>query len=104
MGSDAELRSQGNEGDADYEIPSTAPWWLQRFEAVCAVVIVANTITMGVQSDFDMLEATGSDEKSAKNTLRVLEICFLSFYTIEIIVKLFILQTEFFRGPDWRWN
>eukprot|EP00928_Gymnodinium_smaydae_P020814 TRINITY_DN18047_c0_g1_i1.p1 TRINITY_DN18047_c0_g1~~TRINITY_DN18047_c0_g1_i1.p1 ORF type:complete len:625 (+),score=91.54 TRINITY_DN18047_c0_g1_i1:58-1932(+) len=81
------------------------------FEITCSLVIVANTIVMGVISQFEMETAlerlhSGIEHYTYVNRgwYFLIEGFFLSFYTVELIVKILVFRKQFIHGRDRYWN
>jgi len=77
------------------------------FEATCAVVICANTVTIGITFQHSIAAALDPDHATSSlmdSLLSVMTICFLGFYSIEAGFKVVAFGASYFCGPDWHWN
>eukprot|EP00928_Gymnodinium_smaydae_P024663 TRINITY_DN19893_c0_g3_i1.p1 TRINITY_DN19893_c0_g3~~TRINITY_DN19893_c0_g3_i1.p1 ORF type:complete len:737 (-),score=90.19 TRINITY_DN19893_c0_g3_i1:36-1925(-) len=77
--------------DTDYEGLTLLSW----LEPMVAIVIIVNSISIGISLDF-----------APESPLwRVLEIAFTSFFVLELILKCYVFGiAEYFVGMDWKWN
>lgn len=66
----------------------------RKFEIAVMVLIVINAITLGLETDTGIMDKAGP-------FLIILDKIVLGIFTIELLVKIFVYRTDFFRDP-WR--
>lgn len=75
--------------------PVPEGWRLFLLEHLPPMVICANAVVLGLQADIERKSMVWD----------VLEVVFLAFYVLELLLKLrFLGWFRFLRGQDWRWN
>mmetsp|Transcript_43152 Transcript_43152/g.99433 ORF Transcript_43152/g.99433 Transcript_43152/m.99433 type:complete len:623 (-) Transcript_43152:44-1912(-) len=70
------------------------------FECLCMGIIFLNLIVSIYSTDLTMREL--SDDPS--RFLFILDLCFLSFYTFEVVLRVYVHRMFFFFSHDWVWN
>eukprot|EP00443_Scrippsiella_acuminata_P101835 CAMPEP_0115603630 /NCGR_PEP_ID=MMETSP0272-20121206/16523_1 /TAXON_ID=71861 /ORGANISM="Scrippsiella trochoidea, Strain CCMP3099" /LENGTH=487 /DNA_ID=CAMNT_0003039151 /DNA_START=174 /DNA_END=1634 /DNA_ORIENTATION=+ len=72
-----------------------------RFDYVSGLLVFANAITLGVQTDF---MARHVDLDVVPLFFRILELFFCAVFTGEILLRIYVYRGYFFQMADWRWN
>lgn len=70
------------------------------FESTCQVVILANTITLALSTEY-YVDHPESDKHDVYDSF---EVAFLVFYTLEILLRIVVLRVQFFIGSENGWN
>lgn len=70
------------------------------FEGLCAIVIFLNAISMVYMTNHE-ISHIGDDPTSF---MVGAELGFLAFYTLELILKMWVHGLYFFLNADWKWN
>jgi Ca2+-binding EF-hand superfamily protein len=87
--------------------------WLRKvitdpiFEWVCAVVIITNAVTIGITAEDSIQWAVkypGRPFDNMRPVIVIMNRMYLSFYLIELLLKLWVWRCEFFIGKNARWN
>jgi len=71
------------------------------FDYVSGLLVFANAITLGVQTDF---MARHVDLDVVPLFFRILELFFCAVFTGEILLRIYVYRGYFFQMADWRWN
>jgi len=71
-----------------------------RFESLCGLVIVLNSISIGYGSDY----AISHINQPANDFILYSELFFVIFYSLEIVLKISVHRLFFLFGSEWRWN
>jgi len=78
------------------------------FARVCAAVIIANTVYVGVITEYSiehaLLNMGSSVGPEESHVSRVVEGGFFVFYSLELILKLWVWKLHFFTAADGYWN
>lgn len=76
--------------------------WIRsaKFDYLCGVVICLNAISMGISANHSINHLHSPELP----LFEYLEIAFLTFYIIEIILRSVALGRDYFFGVDWKWN
>lgn len=74
--------------------------YARSFEALCTLIITLNSVFAGYRADFDV-ENPG--EKLTPFIVSV-EWALLVFYTVEVLMKIFVHRFHFFTNCAWKWN
>lgn len=74
------------------------------FDMMCAVVIIVNSVFIGYQSQYAMDNAHRPSKEQKNDFIDGVEVFFLVFYTLELILRLLVWRLNFFYNEDWRWN
>eukprot|EP00416_Gambierdiscus_australes_P024676 CAMPEP_0171067680 /NCGR_PEP_ID=MMETSP0766_2-20121228/8135_1 /TAXON_ID=439317 /ORGANISM="Gambierdiscus australes, Strain CAWD 149" /LENGTH=448 /DNA_ID=CAMNT_0011523937 /DNA_START=58 /DNA_END=1404 /DNA_ORIENTATION=- len=87
--------------------------WLQKvfngnaFALVSACVIACNTVAMGYSTNESIawqIKHVGGEEMITPDWLRYAGYGFIFFYTLELLLKLYVFRCKFFRNENWQWN
>mmetsp|Transcript_138944 Transcript_138944/g.245223 ORF Transcript_138944/g.245223 Transcript_138944/m.245223 type:complete len:753 (-) Transcript_138944:36-2294(-) len=70
------------------------------FEALCAIIILANSICLGYSSDYAMHNL----QAPSTQTMDSLELAFTIFYSLELVLRVVVLHWCFIFTDDWKWN
>jgi len=70
------------------------------FERMLAGVIVLNAVFMGIVLD----ENIKNPQDNTTQFIKVVEVAFLVFYGLELVVKLMVHRLYFFVNDEWAWN
>ena len=88
---------QSRKDRASYKIVKSVPFSIMSY---CA--IIANSLFIGVSMQLQMANVrTGSPMQDWPN---VVEICFVVFFTFELVCKVIAEDVYIFFGSDWHWN
>jgi len=72
----------------------------QWFESLCGVVIVLNSVSIGYSSEY----AIHHLDEPTNPFIYVSELFFVTFYSLEVLLKLAAHRCWYISGDDWRWN
>jgi len=76
-----------------------------RFEILCMTVVILNLCVSLVQNEMKLVASLEDWENlDYLNWFEMLQVGFLSFYTFEMVLKLWIYKCDYFRGKEGRWN
>merc|ERR1712136_500319 len=76
-----------------------------RFEILCMTVVIVNLCVSLVQNEMKLVASLEDWENlDYLNWFEMLQMGFLSFYTFEMVLKLWIYKCDYFRGKEGRWN
>ena len=79
----------------------------QVFQHTCTLAIAINSILIWFSTDADFEGIwTPTDEEGTRDASDFLyaESAFVLFYTVELMLKVFVHRLYFFLGEDWAWN
>jgi hypothetical protein len=90
-------------------------YWLRRaiesaaFDLLCAIIIVFNAITIAISAENAISWAvdnpgTEKPRDSMSTMITYLNKFYISFYIVELCLKLWVWRKTFFLGPDAKWN
>lgn len=71
------------------------------FDYLCAAMILANCVSIGLETDY---AASNPHEDERKSIYGKLQIAFTLFFFVELVLKIAASRLRFFISPDWRWN
>ena len=83
------------------------------FQALIASLIILNAIFIGVTSDMSMQRSLDSYKTQGPSGYAdiampewavVMDVVFNLTFMIELVLRIIVLESRFFVGPDWRWN
>mmetsp|Transcript_1038 Transcript_1038/g.1646 ORF Transcript_1038/g.1646 Transcript_1038/m.1646 type:complete len:567 (+) Transcript_1038:27-1727(+) len=75
------------------------------FNALCTLVIVANTIVMGYESDVKIRAVMQNPPDSVPQWLSFVRVAFTIFYCCELLFRIVALRSWFFaHKEEWIWN
>jgi len=81
------------------------------FQTLCTLAIVANTIYLGFITDIQLTSTArkvggGSPgmSDSQSRAICILDILFVAWFTLELVVRVWAKKMEFFVGNGWKWN
>jgi len=74
------------------------------FIYVVALAILVNTVMIGLEVDSSMRRVLADPQKEKADIFVISNFFFSTFFLVEILVRLFALQSAFFLGDDWQWN
>jgi len=77
------------------------------FEGICATVIIANAITIGIAAHYSIVQAIDTSYQTPlamQRFLNVVGYVFVTFYTSEAMLKIFVFRLRYFVGTEWKWN
>jgi len=69
------------------------------FEALCGMMIIASMIVIGVETD-----VMARHPSESHRGYSIAHMCFNVFFTIELIMRIMVDGTQFFKNRQWRWN
>jgi len=75
----------------------------RKFNIMCALFVATNCAFLIYASDYEM-DQYQANLFSSNSVLRSIEIGFMSFYTIELVLRLIVHGMYFFQCPDAAWN
>lgn len=70
------------------------------FDALCGLVVIVNACTIGFSVNYSMTNL-GESELAYLHTL---EIAFIFFYCVEVLLRGYVSRWNYIFGEDWRWN
>lgn len=94
LGSDAHLGQFLNEHEPSLRDRAQSLVEHPRFDQIVVVLIVANAIVLGLETSADMTTRFGG-------VLRILDHSALLFFVAELLLRVFVYRSRFFRDP-WR--
>jgi len=99
-------RSHSSVSTSDYPI---LHWMINHWvcDMVCSFVIALNAATIGISLNDAIawqMAHVGEAEKAVSDEIRFMGYFFITFYTIELSVKLCVYGKRFFRNENWLWN
>jgi hypothetical protein len=76
------------------------------FQGLCATVITANAIIMGIEININITNALASPthRATAPEWSQPLNRAFTFFFAAELLLRMVALRLHFLFGTDWRWN
>eukprot|EP00929_Paragymnodinium_shiwhaense_P058697 TRINITY_DN29409_c0_g1_i2.p1 TRINITY_DN29409_c0_g1~~TRINITY_DN29409_c0_g1_i2.p1 ORF type:complete len:646 (+),score=111.15 TRINITY_DN29409_c0_g1_i2:201-2138(+) len=75
------------------------------FKAFCMVIIVANTLYIGVQADQEVKNTfRRAAGEHIEEVSHVPEAVFVIWFTLELLIRIAADRVHYFQGEDWRWN
>jgi len=79
-------------------------WYLKYFEILCVTVILVNCGLLWHMTDEEMDGVTKTGDYSPEDWTSVMEVGFLIWYCVEILIKLYFQRAYFFFSDDAWWN
>jgi len=76
----------------------------QRFEILCMVVVALNLVASFVQIEVKVVGSQVHRAADFAEYFEIVEVSFLTFYIVEMTMKLWIYNYNFFKGKDAYWN
>lgn len=73
-----------------------------RFQTSCTLLIIANTIFIGHETNVGMQTALAGEEMPSY--FRTVNIVFGILFSLELLIRTTALRSWWLLGPDWRWN
>jgi len=76
------------------------------FDYFIVSLVVLNAGMMGLQADHSVRRMPGYDASESPELFRLAELIFCVFFTMEIVLRIFVHKWRFFlcSGAAWRWN
>jgi len=74
------------------------------FKALCSLVIFFNALFIVYTTDSNMNTASTLKGEDNNLVIEIINICFLSFYTLELALKMAVHRWYFFVGAELGWN
>jgi hypothetical protein len=76
----------------------------QYFKCTSAMLIILNTIFIGVETDIGMRLALEDPPASDPHAFEIINIAFLAFFSLELLIRIVGFRLEFFHGEEASWN
>lgn len=76
----------------------------KRFEGLISSLIVANSVTIGMQTDWNAQQAMEGTAEKENSLFRYLELFFIAAFAMEAVIRAFSQGILYVVGREWRWN
>lgn len=71
------------------------------FDYFIVCLIILNAVFVGIETDWRVTSSHGQEEPQH---FRAIDMCFVSLFTVELALRIWVERCKFFHGHYWKWN